>query len=83
MSTPSLFSAGVLAGAYRGGGLDRTLLSHAVSDAPVTLGRLKRAAGQAFCRPSLDMVDQGAWQQDAGTVTCPTCATILAAKGLR
>lgn len=78
----NLFAADVLAGAYRGGGMERTLLSHAVADTPVTLGRLKRDAGEAFCVKSLNLADCVVWEP-VGTVTCPACLAILTAKGLR
>ena len=74
-----VFGAGVLAGAYKGKGLDRTLLTHAVSDEPVREGRLKREAGEAFCKRSLDLVDAMAWEP-ASAITCPQCLEIVRKK---
>lgn len=72
-----LFSAGVLAGAYRGGRADLTrTLSHAVSDCPVNVGRLRRGYGQAFCVPTLDLVDAGGWGS-IERVDCPQCRDVL------
>lgn len=74
----ALFSAGVLAGAYRGGRADLSVtLHHAVSDAPLHAGRLKRAYGQALCNPRLDIVDSGDWHELA-RVDCPRCREIVA-----
>jgi hypothetical protein len=74
-----VFGAGVLAGAYKGGGLERTLLVHAVSDEPVSEGRLKRNAGEAFCNRKLDLVDPFGWGP-ADTINCPKCLEIVQKK---
>jgi hypothetical protein len=74
-----VFAAGVLAGAYKGGGLERTLLQHAVSDEPVREGRLKREPGEAFCDRKLDLVDSVMWEPSIA-VTCPKCIEIVRKK---
>lgn len=81
--TAKLHAAGVLAGAYRGRNLsERNLLNHAVSDAPIRIGRLSRGYGEALCDRSLDMVDSGAWE-DVAAVTCPKCVAIVARWAVR
>lgn len=74
-----VFGAGVLAGAYKGGGEYRTLLTHAVSDERVVEGRLKRERGEAFCNRKLDLVDPFGWEP-ADTINCPKCLEIVKKK---
>lgn len=70
--------AGVLAGAYKGKDIsERATLTHAVADGPISVGRLKRDAGEAFCTSSLNeydgnLVDSGAWEA-ASNIDCPKC----------
>lgn len=73
-----IFSAAVLAGAYRGKNIrDRVLLNHATSDVPLSVGRFRRVAGEALCSKNLDLVDAGAWSS-FGDITCQRCLEILA-----
>lgn len=73
-----LFAAGVLAGAYKGADIsDRALLKHAVADAAVTVGRLKREAGEALCNRKVNTVDSYVWEP-VSEVTCPKCREIAA-----
>lgn len=71
-----LFACGVLAASYRGRDLSqRALLSHAVSDAPLSVGRLKREAGEALCNRDLGMCGESA---PIERVDCPKCLEIIA-----
>lgn len=70
-------SASVLAGAYKGSDIsERETLRHVVPYESLTVGRLKREAGEALCRRSLDLVDSGAWR-NVSQATCPKCLEIL------
>ena len=73
----AIFSAGVLAGAYKAGRENATLLKHGVSNGPVREGRLKREYGEALCDRNIDTVDEGAWGP-ASEITCPKCKEIVA-----
>lgn len=77
----SLYAASILAGAYKGKDIsERVTLRHAVSDAAITIGRLKRDDGEAFCdkqqSTATNLADSFSWQEVA-MVTCPRCLKIL------
>lgn len=77
MKQATIYAAGVLAGAYRGRDISaRELLKHAVADAPIAIGRLKRDAGEALCDRSIHVVDSEQWEPIT-KVTCPRCKTLL------
>jgi hypothetical protein len=79
--TAEIKAAGILSGAYKGKDISqRALLSHAVSTVDVSVGRLVRKAGEAFCNRKLDTADYYSWQ-DAAQVDCPKCRDILARLG--
>lgn len=76
-----IYAASILAGAYKGKDIsERVLLRHAVSDAAITIGRLKRDDGEALCdrqqSTATNLADSCTWQEVA-LVTCPRCLDIL------
>lgn len=66
-----------LGGNYRGKNADlKSILHHAVSDEPITIGRMKREPGEAFCSKVLYNEDSYSWEN--GTkIDCPKCVEIV------
>jgi hypothetical protein len=47
-------------------------LEHAVADHPFAVGRLRRAAREAFCDKTLEVADPFGWRR-ASAIDCPRC----------
>lgn len=71
----AIYSSSVLAGAYKGS--DKIMLTHATSDEAITLGKMKRESGEAFCNKKLNLADSCVYEA-VSEVTCPKCLEILA-----
>lgn len=76
MTTIQIFCAGVLAGTHRGSDVSpRGGFRHALADHSFAVGRLRRAAREAFCDKTLDLVGRVGWEP-ASAIDCPRCRDI-------